>query len=170
MEANNSPTGGTFKSALSSLKRAATNTSNKSNASFTPGDDLNFNMPNNPLPDNPRDLEGFLNRHLSGLDHLRSTVDARNQEIKEYSLRAAYYYSLRPLPDAEFLKSLDAEIELLRAQRDGFKRLVKNRQQLIVRIADHRKALDEAKGLKCTVYEMYLGFRKIEEWEQRFSY
>ncbi|ETI25669.1 hypothetical protein G647_02443 [Cladophialophora carrionii CBS 160.54] len=169
-----SPTGtgtgtGSFKSALSTLKRAATNTSNKSNLSFTPGDDSIFNIPQDPLPDNPRDLEGFLNRHLAALDQLQRTVDGRNQEIKDYCTRAAYYYNLKPRISGQFLRQLDAEIHVLRQQRNGLQPLVQMRHDEIVRIADHRKMLDEERGLECTVYEMYLGFRKLGDWEERFS-
>ncbi|KAJ9610225.1 hypothetical protein H2200_005002 [Cladophialophora chaetospira] len=167
-ERHHSPTG-SFKSALSTIKRAATNTSNKSTNSYTPGDDSIFNITPDPLPDNPRDLEGYLNRHLSALDQLARTVEARNTEIKDYCTRAAYYYNLKPRVPNQFLRQLDAEIHVLRSQRIGLQVLVKMRWDEIVRIADHRKVLDEAKGLVCTVYEMYLGYRRVEEWEERFS-
>jgi hypothetical protein len=164
-----SPTSSTFKSALSSLNRAATNTSNKSALSYTPGDDSIFSIPADPLPTDPRELEGFLNRHLSALDHLKRTVEARNQEIREYCTRAAYFYNLKPRACPQFLRQLDAEIHVLRAQRNGLQALVQMRHDEIVRIAEHRKAMDEENGLKCTVYDMYLGFRKLDEWEVRFS-
>ena len=168
MDRHHSPTE-SFKSTLSTIKRAATNGSNKSNLSFTPGDDNPFHIQPSPLPDNPRDLEGFLNRHLSALGHLERTVEARNEELKDYNVRAANYYSQKPRLPTQFLLELDVEINVLRAQRNGLRPLVQMRQEEIVRIADHRKMLDEEQGLVCTVYDMYLGFRKLEDWEQRFS-
>lgn len=166
-ERHNSLTG-SFKSALSNLKRNSTNASNNSDKS-TPTKDI-FDIPPDSLPDNPRDLEGLLNRHLSALDHLKRTVDGRNKEIKDYGMRAAMYHDLRPKPSVAFLRQVDAEMYVLRQQRNGLQPLVQMRHNEIVRIADHRKKLDREQGQECTVYDMYLGYRHVEEWEQRFSY
>ncbi|KIW23647.1 uncharacterized protein PV07_11831 [Cladophialophora immunda] len=157
-----------IKSVFSSLKRAATNDSKNSDASSDSKYDPLTVQPD-ALPDNRSDIEGLLNRQLSALDHLRRTVVARNQEIKDYCSRAAYYYNLRPRVAPSFLRQLDIEIHVLRQQRNGFQALVDMRHNEIVRMAEHRKKLDAAQGLDCTVYDMYLNFRRVSEWEQLFS-
>ncbi|EXJ75467.1 uncharacterized protein A1O5_02163 [Cladophialophora psammophila CBS 110553] len=165
---SNSNSLGSLKSVFSSLKRAATNDSKKSDASTESKYDRLSAQPD-PLPDNRTDIEGLLNRQLSALDHLRRTVVARNQEIKDYCSRAAYYYNMRPKVPASFLRQLDIEIKVLRQQRNGFQGLVEARHNEIVRMAEHRKKLDAEQGLDCTVYDMYLNFRRLSEWEQLFS-
>lgn len=167
---------GSIKSVLSNLKRAGTNASHGSNSdrsitgpTATPTRDDILNIPPDPLPDNPRDLEGLLNRQLSSLDHLRRTVEARNQEIKDYCTRASYYDHVTPRASPGFLRQFDAEVAVLRAQRNGLQALVQMRHNEIVRMAEHRKMLDAQQGHECTVYDMYLGFRQLEVWEQLFS-
>ena len=167
VERHNSLTG-SFKSVLSNLKRNSTNASNHSDKS-TPTKDI-FDITPDPLPDNPRDLEGLLNRHLSALDHLKHTVEGRNKEIRDYGIRAASFYELRPKPSTAFLRQIDAEMYVLRQQRNGLQPLVQMRHDEIVRIADHRKKLDREQNQECTVYDMYLSYRRLEEWEQRFAY
>ncbi|KIY03709.1 uncharacterized protein Z520_00400 [Fonsecaea multimorphosa CBS 102226] len=169
-EGNNSPSLNSIKSFVSSLKRAATNDSKKSDAST---DSSRYydpqNIPADPLPDDRSAIEGLLNQQLSALDHLRRTVVARNQEIKDYCSRAAYYYNMKPRVSPSFLRQLDTEIYIIRQQRNGLQALVEMRHNEIVRMAEHRKKLDADQGMDCTVYDMYLNFRRIGEWEQLFS-
>ncbi|OAP63124.1 hypothetical protein AYL99_02351 [Fonsecaea erecta] len=160
-----------IKSVFSSLKRVATNDSKKSDgtdSSASRSDPLS-SIATEPLPDDRTEIEGLLNRQLSALDQLRRTVVARNQEIKDYCARAAHYYNLRPRVAPSFLRQLDVEIRLLRQQRNGLQALVDMRHNEIVRMAEHRKKLDADQGLDCNVYDMYLDFRRISEWEQLFS-
>jgi hypothetical protein len=156
---------GSLKTVLNSFRRS---TGSEKSGTATPTREPE--IPLDPLPTDPRELEGLLNRQLSALDHLQRTVIARNDDIKNYGTRAVSYYELRPNVGQGFLKMLDVEMRVLKEQRDAFVPLVRMRHEEIVRIAEWRKKIDEERGMKCTVYEMYLGFLRLEVWEELFSY
>jgi hypothetical protein len=156
---------GSLRHVLSTFRRS---TGSERSGTATPTRDPD--IPLDPLPTNPRELEGLLNRQLSALDHLQRTVIARNEDIKNYGTRAISYYELQPNTGQGFLRMLDVEMRVLKEQRDAFIPIVKMSHEEIIRIAEWRKKIDEEVGMKCTVYEMYLGFLRLEVWEELFSY
>lgn len=160
---NNSLTSlGSLKGLVSTMKKVARSDSKKSDSSVERQEPLDN------LPDTRVGLEARLNYHLSELDHIRRSVVARNQEIRDFSSRAAYQHRLRSDVPAS-IRKLDEAINTLRVQRNGFLPFVEYHQNEVRRITQRRKELDDSQGLECIVLQMYTGFLREAEWLQLFS-
>jgi chromosome segregation ATPase len=163
---------GSLKSMVSSLKKVASSTTQNSDLCLDKP--VEVNEENKPpkldvLPDTRTDLEAHLNCHLSDLDRIRKSVQDYNDRIRDLNQRKDAR-ARQGKAAAGTLAVIHQEIELIHKQRDDLHPFVEYFHGQIKRIADHRAELDKSQGLECTVYNMYLGFKRENEWQELFSY
>ncbi|KAL2410468.1 hypothetical protein ABEF95_008157 [Exophiala dermatitidis] len=166
-EADRAESLSSLKSLVSTLRKAGSTHSNNSSKSEN-SENANGQASDN-LPEDRAGLEAQLNIHLGRLDRLRNQVRLFNDLIKDYyDLLDTQARIHAKLPEVE--KTVLEELDNIRQMRAAFEKSVKFHHGKIDQIAVARARLDKSQGLKCTVWDMYMGFKKEAEWAQLFAF
>ncbi|EXJ86724.1 hypothetical protein A1O3_03677 [Capronia epimyces CBS 606.96] len=156
-----------LKSIVSTLKKVGSTHSN--NSSKSESSETTQTQPFDDLPGDRAGLEARLNIHLGRLDRLRNQVRLFNdviQDYYDYFESQRNIHNLAPSVEAPLIEELEQVLKM----RAGFEKSVKFHHNTIDRIARARAQLDKSQGLKCTVWDMYMGFKREAEWAQLFAF